>query len=303
MAKDKLVQEIFVGVDGGGTKSFVQVMDAKGNLLGEAMGGPGNIRLSVEQTWFAINHALEKILSAKQISLSDPDYCFHAGMGLAGCETKEAYAKFLQTPHPFTTLKVVSDAHIACLGAHQGDGAIIIVGTGVVGYQIQAGINSRASGWGFPHDDEGGGAWLGLEAVRLTLKWLDQRSEGSILLQGIYDYFSQDMNKLVSWANKATSTDFAELAPLIIQYSKQNDRWAVNLLQRAANAIHEVANSLVKQQINSSVLPCCLMGGIAPFLVPYLPDDLTQRLVPPKTSACQGALVMIKEVVNKKDFA
>ena len=165
-----LAQDIYIGIDGGGTKSKVRVEDGAGKLLGQGVNGPSNIRLSVDVAWQSIYHALEEALKPVNISLDDThNYRFHVGMGLAGCEVKEAYQEFLQRPHPFTTLELATDAHIACVGAHKGeDGAIIIVGTGVVGYQVQNGKGSKVSGWGFPHDDTGGGAWIGLEAVRLT---------------------------------------------------------------------------------------------------------------------------------------
>ena len=48
---------------------------------------------------------------------------------------------------------------------------------GTVAFQIEGDKEYKVGGWGFPHGDEGSGAWLGLEAVRLTLHWLDGRGE------------------------------------------------------------------------------------------------------------------------------
>ncbi|HEX2549057.1 MAG TPA: BadF/BadG/BcrA/BcrD ATPase family protein, partial [Gammaproteobacteria bacterium] len=151
-------QDIFIGVDGGGTKSKIRIEDKDGNVLGQAVGGPANIRISVENAWRSIYSTIRDILAPLNITLENPDYRFHACFGLAGCEVTDAYHAFLQESHPFQTLELISDAHAACVGAHLGqDGAIIIVGTGVVGYQALSDINSRVGGWGFPHDDEGGG--------------------------------------------------------------------------------------------------------------------------------------------------
>jgi glucosamine kinase len=50
---------------------------------------------------------------------------------------------------------------------------LIAIGTGTVGYQIEGDKECKVGGWGFPHGDEGSGAWLGMEAVRMTLHWLD----------------------------------------------------------------------------------------------------------------------------------
>lgn len=242
------MDDIFIGIDGGGSKSKVRIEDAAGKLLGQAIGGPANIRLSVEGAWGSIHAALKEALRPLHLCLENKNYRFHAGIGLAGCEVPEAVDAFLKYSHPFSTLKLNSDAHIACVGAHQGaEGAIIIVGTGVVGYQIEAGQSTRVSGWGFPHDDEGGGAWLGLEAVRLTLQWLDHRIEKSPLVEDIFAYFNQDIEYFVSWANRAASTDFARLAPIVINHSQQQEAAAAGLMKRAACAIHRVAQALAKK--------------------------------------------------------
>ena len=289
-----MIQDIFIGVDGGATKSAIRVVDSQGRLLGEASSGPANIRLSIDQAWRSVHDALEKILKPLSLSLDNPDYRFHAGMGLAGSEVREAYESYLNCPHEFTTLALASDAHIACLGAHGGhDGAIIVVGTGVIGYQQVAGNSYRVSGWGFPHDDEGGGAWLGVELVRLTLKWLDHRVPVSPLLQAVLASFADDKSQLVTWANQVNATGFAQLAPLVIQYAKLGDPWGVQLMQRAAQAIDDVGTALAIQAVR---LPCCLVGGIAPFITPYLGEDLRQRLVVPEGDACQGAISLIQDV-------
>ena len=151
------MNDIFIGIDGGATKSKVRIEDRAGNVLGQSLSGPSNINLSVEGAWQSILHAVEDALKPLDLSLHDTDhYRFHVGMGLAGCENKASYDEFLRHPHQFTTLHVVSDAHIACLGAHQGkDGSIISIGTGSIGYQIENGKGTRVGGWGFPHDDIG----------------------------------------------------------------------------------------------------------------------------------------------------
>jgi len=164
-----MAKDIFIGVDGGGTKCKVRIEDAEGNLLGQARGGPAQIRISVDQAWQSILAAINEALKSTGISLVDKNYRFHAGFALAGTEVKEAVDDFLSRPHPFTNISLKSDAYAACLGAHGGkDGAIINIGTGVIGMRISGDEVIQVGGWGFPHGDEGGGAWLGLEAVRLA---------------------------------------------------------------------------------------------------------------------------------------
>jgi glucosamine kinase len=300
-----LIQNIYIGVDGGGTKSKVRVENEAGEVLGQAMGGPANIRLSAKTSWESILHALRRVLQEAGLTLENPHYHYHIGLGLAGCEVVEAVHEFLSMPHPFKTIELTSDAYVACVGAHQlNDGAIIIVGTGTIGYQIEAGKGVRVSGWGFPHDDEGSGAWLGLEAARSTFQWLDHRAEKSPLVADIFAFFDHDAEKFASWANSANSSEFGRLAPLVINHAQQEEVAAVRLMKKAAHAVDRINAALVKLQTHPETpLPCCLFGGIAPFLEPWLSEELRSRIVTRQADANVGAILMIRDIVVKKSNA
>ena len=292
------MRDFFIGVDGGATKCIVRLEDEEKRLLGQEIGGPANIRNSIEDTWQSIYTCINKMLHS--FSLSFEGACFHVGMGLAGCEVLEAYQAFVKCSHPFKTLVVSSDSHIACLAAHQGgDGAIIIAGTGVVGFQMEVGKTAQVGGWGFPLDDEGGGAWLGLCACRMTLRWLDGRIPVSSLTKKIYAHFSEDQHQLIYFANNANSTQFAELAPLVIQHAKAGDTLAIQLMQQAACAIDEIGLALYKAQKQKNYsLPCSLVGGVASFLEPYLGETLRARLRPFQLPPAAGAILLVRNEMS-----
>lgn len=296
------MQDIFIGIDGGATKCKVRVEDSDGNLLGQAVGGPANIRLSVEIAWQSIYSAVEEVLKTHNISLRDKNYRLHAGVGLAGCEVTEACREFLATPHSFSTLHLMTDAHAACVGAHAGsDGAIIIIGTGVIGYEIQNGEGIQVGGWGFPHDDEGGGAWLGLEAARLTFQAIDHRVEKSPLTTDVFAFFDNDLNHFTSWANRANSSEFARLAPLVINHSQKDEAYAVRLMKKAAQAVNRVGAALEKMHRETEhALPCSLFGGISPFIEPWLGEELRARLVPRQGDANTGAILLVKKFLENE---
>lgn len=281
----------FIGVDGGATKCTVRVENAIGELLGQATTGPANIRLSIEQSWQSIHAGLTMILAPHGVTLDDNHKQFHAVMGLAGTEAQAAYEQFLQTPHPFHSLTLVSDAHTACMGAHAGeDGAIVVIGTGVVGYQIVAGVTTKVGGLGFPHDDEGGGAWLGFEAFKLYLKSLDGRAPASEFTQAIGDVMA-NINA-VEWANHANATAYATLAPVVIKLQQQGNVIAIELMQQAATAVAKLIRVL--QAANKRSLPIALIGGVAPFLSPYLSLQLQMNFAPCQLSPDAGAILMMR---------
>ena len=294
-----MTQHFFIGVDGGATKTQVRVEDAQGNLLGQEVGGPASLRLSPEQAWQSIIAALAKILLPNTLNLRDPHCRFHAGMGLAGTEVEAALQAYLQHPHTFASLQVTSDAHVACLGAHGGgDGALIVIGTGTVGYQIENRQHTKVGGWGFPHGDEGSGAWLGLQAFQHSLQCWDGRQPKSLLAQALKDYFGSNQQRVVAWASAANSTAYAALAPIILEQYAKGDDMAKHLLQSAGAHIDNIAVALIQaQRQTKTLLPCSLVGGIANFVQPFLGKSLQSRLAPCQQTPEQGAILMIRNAL------
>lgn len=294
-----LKKDLLIGVDGGGTKSTIRLENDAGEVLGEAVSGPANISTSVDGAWYSIMNGVSRLLD--DLKIPTADYYLHAGMGLAGTELVQAYDHFINASHSFDTLIVKSDAHIACLAAHGGeDGAIIIVGTGVVGYQMINQQIIRVGGWGFPQDDEGGGAWLGLEAIKVVLRWLDHREQASSLASAIYNYFDRDTDQIIYWSRYATPTIYARLAPIVIQQSQLGDIAALTLVKRAAQAIDHLGLTLIKQSIpiQQNKIPLSFIGSIAPFLQPYFSDELKAHIRPCQYSSAKGAIFMIQNLIK-----
>ncbi len=263
--------------------------------LVKGSGGASNIRLSVTQAWDSINTAIDQALTGTSLALDNWDYRFNIGLGLAGVSILEAKKEFLNTEHNFSNIILESDAHIACLGAHDGkNGSIVSVGTGVIGYSISSGKAHRVSGWGFPHADTGGGSWLGMEAVRTTFRSIDDCIESSVLTESVFSHFNKNLSKFVAWANSANSTQFAELAPYVVKAAKENDSNAVNLLKKAAEETEMLADALKKKSESAKDLTCYLLGGLSPFIMPYINKKKNIYLCPEGKSAAKGAIYLIR---------
>ena len=149
-------QEIVIGVDGGASKTRAISQTLFGDTIGKGEAGEGNIHQNLEQAYQSVLEAINRSLAPINVELGDPKYQFHIGLGLAGSEVSVCKEAFLKKKLPSKSLIVESDAHVACMGAHAGhDGAVISIGTGVVGYQTYQRNVYRVGGWGFPYGDEG----------------------------------------------------------------------------------------------------------------------------------------------------
>src|SRR5215475_12059054 len=91
---------LFLGVDGGATRSRARIRDGEGRLLGEGEAGPANTRLGLAQTLREVLAAARAAATAAGLSVQDFAR-FHAGLGLAGATGPEEVALVLAQPLPF----------------------------------------------------------------------------------------------------------------------------------------------------------------------------------------------------------
>jgi len=282
---------LFLSIDGGGSGTRARLEDAAGQVLGSGSGGPANIRFGTERAWQSILTAAEAAAAAAGL---DPAVLqgVNAGLGLAGACLGRESEQFLAHPHPFRRVVLESDAHAACLGAHRGaPGGIVIVGTGSVGYVWDGRAGRQIAGWGFPISDGGSGAWIGLEAIRQSLRGLDPPGETSALQSRVLQCFGGDPEHAVHWSNSASSADYATFAPLVVEQAAQGDDIAVAIMRRAAGEIAALAGSALA----AGAERLALLGGLATPLTPWLPSALRERLTPPLGGGLEGAMLMIRQ--------
>lgn len=282
--------DYFLGVDGGGSGCRARLTDRAGIVLGEGRGGPANPRIDLNGAMAAIIEAADAALAAAGLP-ETTGARVHAGLGLAGVGQQREFERLLARPHPFAGRVLATDAHVACLGAHRGgDGAVLVVGTGSCGHALTGGRAVRIGGWGFPVSDQGSGAWLGLEALRAALQAHDGLIDMPPLTAAVMARFDDDPEKVVAWLDEARPRDYAALAPLVVDHAAAGDPLAVGLMRQAAADLAGMAGRLLA--LGAPRL--CLLGGLAPALMPWLPRDLRDRLSEPLGDALDGALLLAR---------
>jgi glucosamine kinase len=285
---------LLLGIDGGGTSCRARLCALSGEVLGEAVVGPANLRLGVEESFAAVLDAATQTLEQAGLSRA---YLARvvACLALAGA-SEPSYLEAAQNHrHPFRKAMVITDAHAACLGAHGNrDGGVIVIGTGTVGWAVIRGQTFRVGGWGLPVSDEGSGAWLGCEALRWVLWALDGRLAWSEMLRALAAEFGNDPHAIVRWTDTASPRDFGSLAPYVFDHAARGDPVAEELLRIAARHIDALAARLV--EIGATRL--ALVGGCAPFLQPFLSEGTKSYLVEPRGDALEGALEVARSAAQ-----
>jgi glucosamine kinase len=214
---------------------------------------------------------------------------------MAGASEPAERAAAQSHEHPFARMIVTSDAHAACVGAHQGhDGGVIVVGTGSVGWAECHGRHYRVGGWGLPVSDEGSGAWLGCNALQRVLWAHDGRQVWTPLLTELFTRFARDPHAIVRWTAGASPRDFGSIAPSVIEHAERGDSAGVELMRLAAHHIDELAVRLVAFGADR----LALVGGIASRIAHWLDAETRSRLVPPAGDALDGALRLAREAAR-----
>jgi glucosamine kinase len=283
-------EPLFLGVDGGGTGCRARLTNQDGVVLGSGVAGPASTRLGVDVSLDAVMTACRGALS--EAGLGDDDLpCIRAGIGIAGYGRKGLRESFAAWRHPFASVAFQSDARIACLGAHDGkDGGIVIIGTGSVGLACVDGVEHKVGGYGFPVSDEGSGADIGLRAVQLALRASDGRSESSALLSDVIDRFGKDPTEVVAWMDRATATDYAVFAPLVIRCANDGDSNGRRIVQSAAEAI----DTMVRVLVAKGAPRMAIIGGLASAMLEWLAPDVRNGLSPALGDAVDGAIILSK---------
>ena len=284
-------ERLYCGVDGGGSKTRVAVFDEQGRRLGLTMAGPTSLTLRGAAAWDVIVEALHGLCATVGLDVAAIGD-MHFGIGLAGANNAEQRARFIAAAPAMGALRVATDAYIAALGAHDGaPGAIVIVGTGSIGCRIDAsGAVRLIGGWGFPVGDEGSGAWLGRAALAQALQAVEQRNSepAGEMHRALIEQCGSTRDELMGWLLDARATQYAALAPLVIDCAGRDDAAAVQLVTAAGAEIDAIAVALDGDR----AVPLSLVGGLARPLTPYLPAPLRSWMRDPQDEPIAGALML-----------
>lgn len=287
-----LKEPIFLGVDGGGTKSRAVLMDCDDNILGVGVAGSGNPIYGAHQAQHSIvvsaQIALEQAKS-KHPMLSDLQLNdVVAGIGLAGVNVPQMHKEMTEWCSPFKAKYITTDLLIACLGAHNGgDGAVMISGTGSCGYSYVNGKSQIIGAHGFPQGDKGSGAWFGLKAIEASLLSIDKIGPKTSLLKYLKEVLLvKTVEEIIEKVASKPSSTFASVANVVFLAATEKDAAALTILNEGVDYIANMAKLLE----GSAPPRITFIGGLSKSITPYLHATLQARLAPSLSPPEVGAV-------------
>ena len=260
---------LYLGVDGGGTKTTAALMNASQEIVAEGTAGPSNpLRVGVETAVSNIAKAIEVACDSADLVRID---IAAATLGLAGVRRQDIRERVRDSFSRRQNVKnttVVTDAEIALFGTTLGKaGIVVIAGTGSVCLgKDDDGKLAISGGWGPLAGDEGGGVGIAQAALHQVAKASDGRGMPTALSALASEYFraSGPENLIVAiYSPQVDNSRIAGFARFVVEAAQQGDKVALDILDEAGHELGVAACAVIKKlNLQRRKIPIGCVGSI-----------------------------------------
>jgi N-acetylglucosamine kinase len=303
---------LYIGLDGGGTKTKCVLVDEEMNVLSEMIGGPSNFLVfGLDKVTQSLFNLITDCVKQADIDLSKIDSIL---LGTAGAgrraDAERLENSFIQKSNEsnisINKFAVESDARIALEGAFSGEsGSILIAGTGSImfGKDSEGNIH-RVGGFGRILGDEGSGFHIGRSGLTAIAKYFDGRGEKTDLAYLLKNKFNiSDSHQLISEVYK-NNIDIASVAPLVIEAAEGGDKICKEIIQNEVDQLLQHVESM-KILIKEDELKISLIGGTittdnyyAKLFKHKINIFDSVKITEPELEPAIGAALIAKNIVN-----
>ncbi|MBO4886061.1 MAG: hypothetical protein J5602_12185 [Clostridia bacterium] len=250
----------YISFDGGGTKLNGMMFDENLNLLGTGRSGGINLtQTSLEDCRANVRDCLAQVLAAHEPEMVDVAYYTGVGNFQLLCEEvgrRVHVAQYVGTDEAQGGLLA---------GALKREGVLALAGTGSDVFYISPGKRSVVGAWGPILGDDGSGAWIGQQAIRAVVRFINGWGEDTLLLPIIREAWKLkndwQMVEIVHHS-PAPFRQVASVTPLVGRAAAQGDRVALNILREAGHLMAVQTESLIRRaELREDQLDITLCGG------------------------------------------
>ncbi|BCW49227.1 BadF/BadG/BcrA/BcrD ATPase family protein [Arthrobacter sp. StoSoilB13] len=234
-----------IGLDIGGTKTRGVRFEDGVPVLDESAGSSNVQNVSREQAMANLAELFGKIGGG------DIDQVYAGAGGIDTDEDAQALADLISPHVPGARITVVHDSRLLLAAGGASTGVAVIAGTGSAAWgRNAAGEEARAGGWGYLLGDEGSGYWLGREAVRHSLRRMNQGLEPDTLSRALLDSCGvEEPGKLIALFHSPETGRryWAQQARLVVEAADAGDETSARLVDQAGKDLADLAEQVVRQ--------------------------------------------------------
>lgn len=303
---------LFLGIDGGGTKTDFTLCGEDGNIVAkEKFGSASHWQFGGDRLAGILEEGVNGTLSKIGRQFSD---IAAVGFGMSGYgedgNKDKGSIKICKDFFKDIPIKICNDSEvglIASLGYRPGINIVCGTGAMAVGRDKQ-GIVDRAGGWGHEIGDEGSGNWLGMKLLEMFAK----QSDGRIARTLLYDYLKEQLNinkdfeviTLFHDEYYQNRTKVASLQNILCDLAKQGDLCALDLYNQSASELVMLATALRDRMDFTDPVKVSYSGGVFqggdfirnPFKTKLI--KLGFEFFEPEFKPSQGSIIMAAKQVD-----
>jgi len=259
--------KLFVGVDGGGTKTEALICDENGVILGRGTAESSN-PLFVDKS-VAMESIRQSINSAARSGkICRPFDCVAIcvpGMRVYKNEVKEEYA------NEANNIVVSGDELSSFYGAlAKPFGIVVSSGTGSFAMGVnRKGESAILGGWGPILGDEGSGYYIGVSALKAVITEYEDGSPKTLLTEKLKKYFSvseiSDIRRAI-YKNGFDRFKISQISTIVYEAAVEGDDVSVNIIVDASKQLACLVNRIAKKlNMYEDGYDAVLTGGVSNF--------------------------------------
>jgi N-acetylglucosamine kinase-like BadF-type ATPase len=289
MSSSAGVEQVFLGVDGGGTKTALCLVASTGQLLA-SLEAPSCYYLgsaSREGTDLVVrvlDEAVAAVCAAGGVSPRDVTFAFVGlpAYGEVGADVPalDAAARGALGHERCRCANDMVCGWAGSLGAQ--DGINVISGTGSMTYGERRGRSVRAGGWGELFGDEGSGHWMGLQALAAFSRMSDGRAPAGPLHEMLREHLGlrSDVElveiALSRWQDPRR--EVAALSRVLVDAARHGDEAASRIILEAAQELVLLVDTTRRRLgfAPEELVPVSYTGGV--FTVPEVLEHFSGLL-------------------------
>jgi N-acetylglucosamine kinase-like BadF-type ATPase len=244
-------KQVFLGVDGCGTKTEFLCIDDAGDVIARKVEGTTyHLQVGLDGVRRALESGIAGICAQARIAPTDFAYAFF-GLPAFGedattdpqiiqlCERLLGHERFLCGNDMICGWA----GSLAC-----ADGINLVAGTGSIGYGERHGRTARVGGWGEVFSDEGSAYWIAIQGLNAFTRM----SDGRMPKGPLYEAFRRSLGLLddldicskVMGEGGLERDQIAALAPIVGEAVEAEDAAAIAIHDTAANELASMAEAL-----------------------------------------------------------
>jgi N-acetylglucosamine kinase-like BadF-type ATPase len=242
---------VFLGVDGGGTKTEFVCIDESGDVIARQLEGTTyHLQVGLEGAARVLKAGIDGICATVGMTAADLAFAFF-GLPAFGEDSVvdpqlDRECGRLLGHDRYRCGNDMISGWAGSLGC--ADGINLVAGTGSIGYGERQGKAARVGGWGELFGDEGSAFWIAIQGLNAFTRM----SDGRLPKGPLHDAFRArlglnadlDMCAAIMGEQGLERDGIAALAPVVAEAAAAGDEAAIAIHERAAEELAAMAEAL-----------------------------------------------------------